>query len=119
MAGRSGGLGYSSRFTEPDSVTGIAIGIGALAGSYDEATIVWVSIHIMALAIIAVVWRLGTYRRPSPLRLLGLSALEYPLAKAGIMALGALGASLLFTVAYASVVDLFSSDVLSPPIRVT
>ena len=96
-------------------VTGISIGIGELAGSQDEATTVWVSIHLMALAIIAVVWRLGIYRRPAPWRLLGLSAMEYPLVKAGILALGALGASLLFTVVYATVVDLFSSDLLSPP----
>ncbi len=102
-------------------VTGISFGIGALAGSYDEATIVWVSIHLMALSILAVVWRLGFSRsgvaRPSvaPWRLLGLKALEYPVVKAGLMALGALGASLLFTVVYAAVVDLFSSDVLSPP----
>ena len=96
-------------------VTGISIGIGGLAGHYDEATTVWVSIHLMALAIIAVVWRLGIYRRPAPWRLLGLGALNFPVVKAGVMALGALGASLLFTVAYASVVDLFSSDLLSPP----
>ena len=96
-------------------VTGISIGIGGLAGPYDDATTVWVSVHLMALAIIAVVWRLGIYGRQSPWRLLGLSAIEYPVVKAGIMALGALGASLLFTVAYAAVVDLFSSDLLSPP----
>lgn len=97
-------------------VTGISIGIGALAGSYDEATIVWVSIHLMALAITAVVWRLGVHERPTaPWRLLGLNAINYPVVKAGLMAMGALGASLLFTVVYASVVDLFSWDVLSPP----
>ena len=96
-------------------VTSISIGGGALAGSYDEATIVWVSIHLMALAIIAVVWRLGIYRRPSPWRLLGLSAINYPVVKAVMMALGALGASLLFTVVYSAVVDLFGSDLLSPP----
>lgn len=94
---------------------GIAIGIGGLAGPYDEATTVWVSVHLMALAIIAVVWRLGIYGRPSPWRLLGLSAINYPVVKAGMLALGALGASLLFTVAYGAVVDLFSSDLLSPP----
>ena len=96
-------------------VTGISIGIGALAGSYDDAITVWVSVHLMALAIAAVVWRLGLYRREAPWRLLGLSALEFPVVKAGMLSLGALGASLLFTVIYASVVDLFSSDVLSPP----
>ncbi len=96
-------------------VTGISIGVGVLAGSYDEATIVWVSIHLMALAIIAVVWRLGLYRRPAPWRLLGMNTINYPVVQAGLMAVGALGASLLFTVIYASVVDLFSSDLLSPP----
>lgn len=96
-------------------VTAIAIGIGAVAGSYDDATTVWVSIHLMALAIIAVVWRLGVRQRQAPWRLLGLGAVHYPLVKAGLMALGALGASLLFTVVYAAVVDLFSWDVLSPP----
>ena len=97
-------------------VTGISIGIGALAGSYDEATTVWISVHLMALSIIVVVWRLGFHRRSvTPVQLLGLFVTEYPVVRAGLMALGVLGASLLFTVIYASVVDLFNSDVLSPP----
>ena len=96
-------------------VAGISIGIGALADSYEDATTVWVSVHLMALAIVAVVWRLGLRRRPAPWRLLGLSALEYPAVKAGLMTAVALGASLVFTVVYATVVDLLSSDVLSPP----
>ncbi len=96
-------------------VTAISLGIGSRSGSYEEATTVWVGIHVMALAIIAVVWRLGVYKRPSPWRLLGLSPLEYPVVKAGMLALVTLGASLLFTVVYGAVVDLFSSDVFSPP----
>ena len=96
-------------------VTAISLGIGSRSGSYEEATTVWVGIHVMALAIIAVVWRLGVYRRTAPWRLLGLSQLEYPVVKAGLLALATLGASLLFTVVYGAVVDLFSSDVFSPP----
>ncbi len=96
-------------------VTGISIGIGGLAGSYDDATTVWVSIHLMALAMVAIVWRLGVNGHPAPWRLLGLSVIRHPVVKAGMLALGALGASLLFTVAYAAVVNLFNWDALSPP----
>jgi len=99
-------------------VTGISIGIGGLAGSYDDATTVWVSIHLMALAMVAIVWRLGVNGRPAPWRLLGLSVIRLPVVKAGMLAFGALGASLLFTVAYAAVVNLFNWDALSPPTSV-
>lgn len=96
-------------------VVGVSIGVGSLVDSYDEALTVWLSVHLMAVAIVLVVWRLGVHRRPAPWRLLGLSAVKYPVVMAGVLAVVALGASLLFTVVYAAVVDLFSSDAFSPP----
>ena len=96
-------------------VTGIAFAFGALAGRYDEATIVWVSVHLMAISTAVVVWRLGVHNRPALWRLLGLNPMQYPLAKSVLLALGALGGSLLLTVIYSAVVNLFSLDTFSPP----
>ena len=96
-------------------VTGIAFAVGALAGRYDDATIVWVSVHLMAISIAMVVWRLGVHKRPAPWRLLGLNPMRYPLAKSVLLALGALGGSLLLTVIYSAVVNLFNLDTFSPP----
>ena len=96
-------------------VTAISIGVGALSDSYDDAITVWVSVHLMAISIAMVVWRLGVHKRPAPWRLLGLNPMRYPLAKSVLLALGALGGSLLLTVIYSAVVNLFNSDMFSPP----
>ena len=45
-------------------VTGIAFAFGALAGRYDDAAMVWVSVHLMAISIVLVVWRLGVHKLP-------------------------------------------------------
>ena len=103
-----------------------AIGIGRLVERYEDALVTWVTVHMMALAIIGVVWRFGVYRSPSPLVLLGLTHLGLPGLKersglAGLvnngvlMALVVLGVNLLFTALYGMIVEVLHWDALSPP----
>ena len=96
-------------------VTAVAIGIGQLAGRYDEAMATWVSVHLLGLAIMAVVWRLGIRRFNVPLSILGFTPIAIPRPKTVFMTVGALVASLVATVVYASIIGSFDSDILSPP----
>lgn len=96
-------------------MTAIAIGVEHLAGRYQAALAAWVSVHVMGLAIVAVVWRLGLRRTRSPLSHLGLAPLVFPKPKAILLAVGVLGASLGFTAVYGIVVELLDLDQLSPP----
>ena len=106
-------------------VTAIAIGVGHLVEQYDQATTTWVSVHLMALAISGVVWRFGVYRSPAPFHILGLSPVRLPRLRTGpgiawladnalFLTVVALGASLVFTVAYGTVVEFLDVDILSP-----
>ena len=92
-----------------------AVGAGHLAGQYGEAVTTWVSSHLIGIAIIAVVWRLGLKRYGAPVSALGLAPPGLPQAKTVFMTLGALGASLAATVVYSAIVDLLGADLLSPP----
>ena len=96
-------------------VTAIAFGTQQLTERYQDAVATWVSVHVMALAIVVVVWRLGVHRLRSPLSLLGLAPLAFPQAKTVLLAGGALGASLGFTVVYGVLVGFLDSEILSPP----
>ena len=104
----------------------VAIGIGGLVDRYEDALVTWVTVHLMALAIIGVVWRFGVYQSPSPLVLLGLTRLGLPGPKersglAGLvhngvlMAIVVLGVNLLFTALYGMIVEVLHWDALSPP----
>ena len=96
-------------------VTAVAVGIDHWMERYDEATIAWVSIHFMGLAIVVVVWRLGIRRYRAPFSVLGLVPLGFPSAQTVLMTFGILGASLAFTVVYAALVESIGSDFLLPP----
>ena len=96
-------------------VAAIAIGIGSLAGQYDEAMTTWVSVHLIGLAIIGVVWRFGVHRFKAPLSSLGLTPMALPRVKTVFMAAGALGLSLVATIVYGVLTGLLDSDILSPP----
>ena len=96
-------------------VTAIAIGIGSLAGQYDEAMSTWLSVHLMGLAIIGVVWRFGVRRSNAPLWTLGLTPVALPRVKTVVITAGALGLSLAATIVYGVLVGLLDSDILSPP----
>ncbi len=103
-----------------------ASGLGKLIGKYEHAVVIWVSVHLTALAIACVVWRFGVHRSGRSLALLGLGRLRLAGAagKTGLAALasnpvlmsvGVLGGSLAFTAIYGTVVDALGWDVLAPP----
>ena len=96
-------------------VSALAIGIGNLVGWEDDATTVWISVHLMGLGIVGIVWRLGVHRHGSPLSVLGLVPMGRPKARTAFMTVGALGASLGATILYATLVDAAGLDILSPP----
>jgi len=96
-------------------VSAIAVGIGNLVAWDDDPTTVWVSVHLMGLVIVGVVWRLGVRRHGTPLSVLGLVPMGRPKAKTAFMTIGALGASLVATVLYATLMEAAGVDFLSPP----
>ena len=97
-------------------VTGIAILLGRWAGRFEQAIGAWESSHLMGLAILIVVWRLGLRPRRLSLSSLGLVPPTTSLPLTALLAVLALGASLLFTWGYASLVEFLSwPELLGPP----
>ena len=96
-------------------VTGIALGLGKLAGQYGEAVATWESSHLMGFAILVVVWYLALRPHRLSLSSLGLTAPTVPMLHYVFMTAGALGASLLATALYAHLVNLANLEILSPP----
>ncbi len=96
-------------------VTGIAVGIGLAVEPYEAAAAAWVSVHLMGLAIVAVVWRLGLYRTAAPLSVLGLALQELPWVKTVLLAVAVFGASIGLTIVYGSLVGSLDSDIFEVP----
>ena len=97
------------------AVSAVAVGFGLISGGINDAMTTWLSVHLLALAIIAVVWRLGLRGFNAPLSTIGLTPIVSPSFKTVLMTGGALGASLVVTVVYGVLVDLVDADFLSPP----
>ena len=86
-------------------VTGIAILMGKLAGRFEQAIGAWESSHLMGLAILIVVWRLGLRPRGLSVASLGLVAPTTSVRLTSLLAVLALAGSLLFTWGYANLVE--------------
>jgi len=72
-------------------VVAIAFGIDRGLDRYDEAVSTWVSVHVMGLAILVVVWRLGLHGYRAPISALGLVPWRIPKSKTVFMTVGASG----------------------------
>ena len=96
-------------------VTILAIGLGSLAGKYDDATSVWISSHLMGAAILAVVWILGVKRYGVSLSALGFGTPRMPPIRWLLVTAGVLLASLVATAIYSAIVSLVDLDILLPP----
>ncbi|MCH8832374.1 MAG: CPBP family intramembrane metalloprotease [Chloroflexi bacterium] len=96
-------------------VTGIAILLGRFAGRFEQAIGAWESSHLMGLAILIIVWRLGLRPRRLSISSLGLRPPTTSVRLSGLLAVAALGASLLATFLYATLVDYLGWQILAPP----
>jgi membrane protease YdiL (CAAX protease family) len=89
--------------------------MGKLAGRFELALGAWESSHLMGLAILIVVWRLGLHPRRLSLSALGFVAPSTSLALTGLFALLTLAGSLSFTWVYANAVEYIGWQILAPP----
>ena len=96
-------------------VTGIAILSGKFAGRFETAIGAWESSHLMGLAILIIVWRFGLRSRRLSISSLGLRPPTTSVRLSGLLAAAALGASLLATFLYTTLVDYLGWQKLAPP----
>lgn len=89
--------------------------VGLALAPLELAARVWVSVHLMGLAIVAVVWRLGFYRSAATLSVFGLTLKELPPAKSVLLAAVVLGASIGLTIVYGMLVGPLDADILELP----
>ena len=96
-------------------VGGIAFLMGEVGGRFKPAIAVWGSSHLMGFAILLIVWRVGLHPRRLSLSSLGLVAPTTSMVLTVLLSGLALGASLLFTMGYSTLVDYLGWEVLAPP----
>ena len=97
------------------SAAAAALVIGPLYGAQEDAVATWISVHLMAMAIVATVWYLGLRHSRYPLVLLRLSRVQLPKTRTVLLMFGVLGTSLIATSVYAGIVDWLGLDRLSTP----
>ena len=88
--------------------------LGTLAGKHETPVAAWVFSHLLGLAVIVVVWRLGLKRYRVPVSSLGLTLPGLPGIRPVLLTIGVFLAGLAFNVIYAILVNLIDSDFLSP-----
>lgn len=84
-------------------------------GENEIPVLVWISSHLLGLALLAVVSYLGLRRYRAPLSSLGFRPPGVPFWKMVVMAGAALGVSLAATAVYINLIELFGLDDLLPP----
>ena len=92
-----------------------AFAIGALYPAQEDAVATWISVHLMALGIVATVWYLGLRHSPDPLAVLRLSGVKWPRKRTVLLMLGVLAASLMATSIYSIIVESLGLDRFSTP----
>ena len=89
--------------------------VGSLYPEQEDAVATWISVHLMALAIVTAVWFLGLRHARYPLAVLRLSRVRLPRARTIILMGSVLATSLIATSLYAGIVEWLDVEVLSPP----
>lgn len=98
------------------SAAALALVISSLYPEQQEdAVATWISVHLMAMAIVATVWYLGLRHSRYPLVLLRLSRVRVPRKGTVLLMFGVLATSLIATSVYAGIVDWLGLDKLSTP----
>lgn len=97
------------------SAAALALVISSLYPEQEDAAATWISVHLMAMAIVATVWYLGLRHSRYPLVLLRLSRVRAPKKGTVLLMFGVLATSLIATSVYAGIVDWLGLDKLSTP----
>ena len=89
--------------------------IASLYPEQEDALATWISVHLMALAIVSIIWFLGLRHSRYPLAVLRLSRIRLPQKRTVLLMVGVLATSLVATSLYAGIVDWLELEILSPP----
>ena len=87
-----------------------------LYAAQEDALATWISVHVMAIAIVAIVWYLGSRHGRFPIAELHLGWVQRPQSHTILLMLGVLATSLVATSTYSKIVEWSEIDVLSPPV---
>ena len=90
--------------------------LGSFYPEQEGAVSTWISVHLMALAIIGTVWYLGLRHCRYPLAVLRLSRVTWPGKQTVLLMFGVLGASLISTSIYSGIVEWLGVDELAIPV---
>ena len=90
--------------------------LGSFYPEQEGAVSTWISVHLMALAIIGIVWYLGLRHCRCPLAVLRLSRVTWPRKRTVLLMFGVLGASLISTSIYSGIVEWLGVDELAIPV---
>ena len=89
--------------------------IASLYPEQEDAVATWISVHLMALAIVSTIWFLGLRHSRYPLAVLRLSGIRLPRIGTVLLMVGVLATSLIATSLYAGIVGWLEVEILSPP----
>ena len=92
-----------------------ALFLGSLYPEQEDAAATWISVHLMALGIVATVWFLGLRHSRYPLAVLGLSGIRLPRKRTVLLMAAVLATSLIATILYSNIIDWLDVEILSPP----
>ena len=87
-----------------------------LYAAQEDALATWISVHVMAIAIVAIVWYLGSRHGRFPIAELNLGWVQRPQSHTILLMLGVIATSLVATSTYSKIVEWSEIDVLSPPV---
>ena len=93
-----------------------ALMAGEVYPAQEDALATWISVHVMAIAIVAIVWYLGARHSRFPISEFNLGWEQRPQLRTILLTLGVLAASLVFTSIYSEIVEWLEIDALSPPV---
>ena len=82
----------------------------------EDALATWISVHVMAIAIVFIVWYLGARNSRFFISELKLSWARRPRSRTVLLMCGVLAVSLVVTSIYSEIVEWLEIDVLSPPV---
>ena len=89
--------------------------LGSLYPEQEKALATWITVHVMAMAIVATIWGLGLRHSRYPFVVLGITRVQMPRKRTVFVMLGVLGVCLIATSVYSVIVDYLGLDKMSVP----